>query len=561
MSVQFDTVSGGTAVEGTQYSSVSQSVSFADGQTSASVSIPIIDDNVVEGANTTVDLALSAPGGGATLGQSSAVLVIEDNDSASNATPISIPGSGTGSSAGAPASPYPSNIHLQNLFGPITNVNVTLTGLSHTSPQDIDALLVGPQGQNIEVMSDVGGGGPASNVNLTFSDEAEFPIGHLSTLSSGNFKPSNDTSDGPDLFPAPAPVPSSATTLSTFDGTDPNGTWSLYITDDASGDVGSLASWSLSITTLTNQTAPTVAPTDVTAAPAASKGTAVVSFTPISDTLPGNGGSTIIAYVATCSALGQTTRVNTSSTLPFGSVTVTKLVAGVTYTCTAAAENAFGVGPSSAPPASVTMPTAPTVAPTGVSISPLPKSGNAEVSFNPIADSPPGNGGSPITSYGVRCSSSGNPTRSKTSSALPGGSITLTGLVPGGTYTCVAVATNAVGSGPTSAPSGPATLPTAPIASPSITSVSPSTPGRVVVAFTPISDVAPDNGGSSVVGYVATCSASGEPTRSKSSMTLPGGSITVTGLVSGVSYTCTVSAINGIGTGPASAPSGPVIPA
>ncbi len=125
----------------------------------------------------------------------------------------------------------------------------------------------------------------------------------------------------------------------------------------------------------------------------------------------------------------------------------------------------------------------------------------------------------------------------------------------------MAVATNAVGSGPTSAPSGPATLPTAPIASPSITSVSPSTPGRVVVAFTPISDVAPDNGGSSVVGYVATCSASGEPTRSKSSMTLPGGSITVTGLVSGVSYTCTVSAINGIGTGPASAPSGPVIPA
>ncbi len=207
VSVQFDTVSGGTAVEGTQYSSVSQSVSFADGQTSANVSIPIIDDNVVEGANTTVDLALSAPGGGATLGQSSAVLVIEDNDSASNATPISIPGSGTGSSAGAPASPYPSNIHLQNLFGPITNVNVTLTGLSHTSPQDIDALLVGPQGQNIEVMSDVGGGGPASNVNLTFSDEAEFPIGHLSTLSSGNFKPSNDTSDGPDLFPAPAPAP------------------------------------------------------------------------------------------------------------------------------------------------------------------------------------------------------------------------------------------------------------------------------------------------------------------------------------------------------------------
>lgn len=35
-------------------------------------------------------------------------------------------------------------------------------------------------------------------------------------------------------MPAPAPVPN-ATTLSAFNGTDPNGTWKLFVYDDAIG--------------------------------------------------------------------------------------------------------------------------------------------------------------------------------------------------------------------------------------------------------------------------------------------------------------------------------------
>src|SRR6185436_8907409 len=53
-----------------------------------------------------------------------------------------------------------------------------------------------------------------------------------------------------------APAGPFATTLSAFNGSNPNGVWSLFIVDDAQPDPGSLSSWLLSITT----TAPTISP-------------------------------------------------------------------------------------------------------------------------------------------------------------------------------------------------------------------------------------------------------------------------------------------------------------
>lgn len=60
-----------------------------------------------------------------------------------------------------------------------------------------------------------------------------------------------------DVFPSPAPTPSVATTLSTFDGTDANGTWSLYVVSDGAPDTGTIAGGCLDITA-TDTTAPTV---------------------------------------------------------------------------------------------------------------------------------------------------------------------------------------------------------------------------------------------------------------------------------------------------------------
>ena len=53
-----------------------------------------------------------------------------------------------------------------------------------------------------------------------------------------------------DLYPAPAPDPPWGSTLSVFNGTNPNGTWSLYIVDDYNGFDGYIeGGWCLTINT------------------------------------------------------------------------------------------------------------------------------------------------------------------------------------------------------------------------------------------------------------------------------------------------------------------------
>ena len=80
-SVHFATTNG-TAIAGSDYTTVSQDVSFAAGETSKIVSVPITDDGLVESSET-VSLSLSSPSAGTTLGSpSTATLTIQDNDSA-----------------------------------------------------------------------------------------------------------------------------------------------------------------------------------------------------------------------------------------------------------------------------------------------------------------------------------------------------------------------------------------------------------------------------------------------------------------------------------------------
>jgi CSLREA domain-containing protein len=72
--------SNGTATAGQDYTSASGTLTFAPGVTSQTFTIPILDDTLAE-PNETVNLTLSGPTGGASLGtQSTAVLTILDND-------------------------------------------------------------------------------------------------------------------------------------------------------------------------------------------------------------------------------------------------------------------------------------------------------------------------------------------------------------------------------------------------------------------------------------------------------------------------------------------------
>jgi subtilisin-like proprotein convertase family protein len=149
-------------------------------------------------------------------------------------TPAAIPIIGT-------ASPYPITLEITGLSGAIDEVAVRLDDLTHTYPEDLDVLLVGPGGHASMFMSDVGGWDDVANIDVTFRDGAPpAPARHLTT---GTFAPSNISPF--ESLPAPAPPGPYPVPLSVFNGTNPNGTWSLYIEDDFTTDVGTLAGFTL----------------------------------------------------------------------------------------------------------------------------------------------------------------------------------------------------------------------------------------------------------------------------------------------------------------------------
>lgn len=86
VTVQFAT-SNATAVAGTDYTAVQQTLTFGDGVTRQWATVPVLDDTVTE-ANETVALVLKQPTGGAVVGSSAASeFVILDNDEAPNNSP------------------------------------------------------------------------------------------------------------------------------------------------------------------------------------------------------------------------------------------------------------------------------------------------------------------------------------------------------------------------------------------------------------------------------------------------------------------------------------------
>jgi uncharacterized repeat protein (TIGR01451 family) len=150
------------------------------------------------------------------------------------------------------ATPYPSSIVVSNLPGTIIKVVATLNNINHPFPRDIDILLVGPQGQKVMLMSDVGAGFALNNVTLSFDDKAAATLPETSQIVSGIYRPINYAGVGTaDSFAPPAPaMPYTNTFFSVFDNSDPNGTWSLFVVDDALRDAGNIAGgWSLAITT------------------------------------------------------------------------------------------------------------------------------------------------------------------------------------------------------------------------------------------------------------------------------------------------------------------------
>ena len=134
----------------------------------------------------------------------------------------------------ATAVPYPSSITVAGLAPGTYAVTATIKNFTHPVPADVDMVLVGPGGQKVMLMSDANGIlNQFHNLTLTFDDDAAaFVPAGFPSLSSGTYKPSNygTTADVP---PGGSPAGPYSSELAVFGGTPLNGTWALYVWDDA----------------------------------------------------------------------------------------------------------------------------------------------------------------------------------------------------------------------------------------------------------------------------------------------------------------------------------------
>jgi len=198
------------------------------------------------GATITAELSLR-DGSNTNLGPVFYTFMIPMTQSFSNSGAITIPYIG-------PGSPYPSSIQVSGLTCGLTNllvskVTATLNGFTHSWPHDVEAVLVSPAGEELVLMEHTGTFYSVTNLVLTFddTDAAAQSLPLNSTLVSGTFLPTEYTPF--DVLPGLAARPAAHTNLAVFNGSNPNGIWSLYVYDDTQGNDGVITSgWSLCLT-------------------------------------------------------------------------------------------------------------------------------------------------------------------------------------------------------------------------------------------------------------------------------------------------------------------------
>ena len=157
------------------------------------------------------------------------------------------------------AAPSPSVINVSAGSETVSTVTVTLNGLDHTCPSDLNVLVVAPNGSSVVLIAQVGScSTPSGSQNVTFSDAAAAPFGDSNSLddATGTWKPDQqfplDGSPGncnwTGSLVSPAPAGPYGSSMGALNG-PASGTWKLYIEDGCGADSGTLDSWSLSLDT------------------------------------------------------------------------------------------------------------------------------------------------------------------------------------------------------------------------------------------------------------------------------------------------------------------------
>ena len=162
------------------------------------------------------------------------------NEVFNNNTPVAI-------TDNTPASSEQSSITVPpaTFDGTVTQVGVSLNMLSFNNTGELDFLLVGPTGVKMTLLSDCGTG--ANNAFPQFIPTGTAP-NCTGAIGFGPYLPVDG--DPGESLPAPAPAAPYSLDLGAFNGTDPNGNWTLYMNDDANqGQPGNLSGgWAISIT-------------------------------------------------------------------------------------------------------------------------------------------------------------------------------------------------------------------------------------------------------------------------------------------------------------------------
>jgi subtilisin-like proprotein convertase family protein len=129
---------------------------------------------------------------------------------------------------------YPETRTVTGMSGVVSDVNVSIPGVYHKRPSDLQLILVGPGGQKVKLMSNACGDRAVADVDWTWDDEAaqEMPLDDY--CASSPYRPTAVDPYAPP--PAPGPERPYDAYLSAFDYTDPNGEWKLYAYDDQPGD-------------------------------------------------------------------------------------------------------------------------------------------------------------------------------------------------------------------------------------------------------------------------------------------------------------------------------------
>jgi subtilisin-like proprotein convertase family protein len=139
-----------------------------------------------------------------------------------------------------------STILVAGLPSPLSKV-VATTFIQHTFAADLDVTLQSPAGTVVTLTTDNGGSNDNVFNGTVWDDDAD-PGGQVPYTANEGLVTDHTYAN---LVLASPLVPEEA--MGAFMGEDPNGVWTLTISDDLAGDGGQLTGWSLDLTTATCQ--------------------------------------------------------------------------------------------------------------------------------------------------------------------------------------------------------------------------------------------------------------------------------------------------------------------